>query len=310
MRRSLLTGLLSLTLLSAGCGVAGAPSEPGAVSVVATTTIWADVVTEIVGEEGNVTSVIPIGGDAHDYQPSPQQVAALQTADLVIANGLGLEEGLGDVLDNIGSDGANVYEVGPDLDPIPFQEHTRNDDDGHEEDEGLDPHVWFDPERMARAAQFIADRLGELDDAIDWAARADVYADRLLETDAEIATILTAVAPEDRKLVTNHDALGYFAARYDFEVIGVVIPGGSTLGEPSSAELAALIEEIEHEGVGAIFAETTSPTALAEAVAAEAGADVVVIELFTGSLGESGSGAETLLDMLLSNARLIADGLS
>ena len=110
-------------------------------------------------------------------------------------------------------------------------------------------------------------------------------------------------------MVTNHEAFGYFAARYGFETIGVVIPGGSTLAEPSSAELADLVEIMEQSGTNVIFAETTQPTTLAEAVAAELGDDVEVVELFTESLGGPGSGAETLSEMLLTNAGRISEAL-
>ncbi|HEX6286259.1 MAG TPA: metal ABC transporter substrate-binding protein, partial [Acidimicrobiia bacterium] len=112
-----------------------------------------------------------------------------------------------------------------------------------------------------------------------------------------------------RQLVTNHEALGYFADRYDFEIVGVVIPGGSTLGDPSSAELAELVETIERNDVDVIFTETSEPGSLAEAVAAEAGREVAVVVLFTESLGEEGADAGTLTGMLLENARLIAEAL-
>jgi len=143
----------------------------------------------------------------------------------------------------------------------------------------------------------------------DWADRAEEYATLLAAADEDIAATLSAVAPNRRLLVTDHDSLGYFADRYDFEVVGVVIPGGSTLGDPSSGELAELIEEIEEAGVSAIFGETTQPSALAEAVAAELGSDVQVVSLYTGSLGEPGSGAETLIEMLQANAESIAAAL-
>jgi zinc/manganese transport system substrate-binding protein len=132
----------------------------------------------------------------------------------------------------------------------------------------------------------------------------------LSEADTEIVEILAAVGDDDRELVTNHDAFGYFADRYDFDVVGVVIPGGSTLADPSSAELAALVEVITETGARAIFAETTQPTRLAEAVAAEVGGDVQVVELYTGSLGEPDSDAGTLIEMLVTNAQRIADALS
>lgn len=309
----LLGGLIVIILTLAGCaGETGADSE-GA-RIIATTAVWGDVIEEIVGEEATVDVLIPAGADVHDYEPTPQQIASLQTADLVVANGLGLEEGLSDILENTVSDGANVLELAPQLDPLPFSDHGDEEEEDHageESDRGnADPHVWFDPDRVAAASELIAARLAEVDDSIDWMAGATAYSDRLLEADAEITEILSVVPQENRKLVTNHDALGYFADRYGFEVIAVVIPGGSTLGDPSSAEMAELVEEIENEGIRTIFAETSQPTRLADAVAAEVGSDVSVVELYTGSLGEAGSEADTLIGMLATNARRIAEALS
>lgn len=309
-----LGGLLSLALVLAGCGDTVADDQHG-LDVVATTSVWGDVIEEIVGDEGTVEVLIPAGADAHEYEATPRQVASLQDADLVVANGLGLEEGMGNVLESAISDGANVLELAPQLDPLPFADHgDANEDDDHAGEEhehgDEDPHVWFDPDRVAAATELIAAELAETDDSVDWLARATAYSDRLLEADREIEAILDAVPSENRRLVTNHDALGYFADRYGFEVIAVVIPGGSTLGDPSSAEMAALVEEIEHEGVRTIFAETSQPTRLAEAVAAEVGDDVSVVELYTETLGESGSDADTLIGMLLTNARRIAEALT
>ena len=254
--------------------------------------------------------LLPIGADPHDYQASARQVAAIQEADLVIANGLGLEEGLADVLESAAADGANVLTVAPLLDPLPFGA-------GHDDDArtmrprpGDDPHVWLDPLRMAAATRIVAEELSKVDDSVDWTARGNAYADALTTADEEIQATLDVVPPANRKLVTNHDALGYFASRYGFEVVGVVIPGGSTLAEPSSAELTELVSVVEREQVRAIFAETTNPEVLADAVAAEAGGDVIVVELFTGSLGEPGSGADTLIEMLTTNAQRIAQALS
>ena len=131
-----------------------------------------------------------------------------------------------------------------------------------------------------------------------------------VELEASIAIAdCSPIPPERRKLVTNHDALGYFADRYDYEVVATVIPGGSTLGEPSAADLSALVELIAEEGIPAIFAETTAPAALAEAVAAELGEGVEVRTLYTGSLGAPGSGADTYVGMMRTNAATIADAL-
>lgn len=317
MRTSLLRALSGLIIVPV-LALAGCTGETGADSdgplIIATTVVWGNVIEEIVGEEARVDILIPAGADVHDYKPTSQQIASLQTADLVIANGLGLEEGLLDVLASAVSDGANVLELAPRLEPLPFAGDTHGEDEDHEADdhasEGKDPHVWFDPDRVVAATELIASSLTEVDDSVDWMARAATYSDRLLEADREIRTILETVPPENRKLVTNHDALGYFADRYGFEVVAVVIPGGSTLGDPSSAEMAALVDEIEHQGIRTIFAETNLPTRLAEAVASEVGDEISVIELYTGSLGEPGSEEDTLIGMLVTNARRIAGALS
>lgn len=307
--------ILAVLLVLAACG--NSPDGRGEqLHVVATTSIWGDVVENIVGEDAAVEVLIPTGADAHDFEPTSGQIAVLQDADLVIANGLGLEENMEDALESAVADGANVYEVAPDLDPLQLSPDEHGDEDEPDEDEeshdhqGEDPHVWFDPLRVATAVELIAERLAEIDGSIDWQRRASDYAAELVRADGEISQIVSAISPEDRKLVTNHEALGYFADRYGFEMIGVVIPGGSTLADPSSAELAALVEEVEHEGVNTIFAETTQPTRLAEAVAAEVGRDLSVVELYTESLGEPGSEADSLIGLLVTDAGLIAEALT
>ncbi len=162
---------------------------------------------------------------------------------------------------------------------------------------------------MADAAVIVAAELDELDPDGGWAERGAAYASELQELHAEIEEVLSVVGSGHRLLVTNHDALGYFADRYVFDVVGTVIPGGSTLGDPSSEALASLVATMRELGVGVIFAETTQPSALADAVAHELGGEVEVVELFTGSLGEPGSGAETLIDMLRTNASRVAQAL-
>jgi zinc/manganese transport system substrate-binding protein len=302
--------LLVATLIAPACGT-GEVSGDDRLSVVATTTILGDVVREIGEGEVAVEVLTPLGADPHDFTASSAQIAAVNRADLVIANGLGLEEGLHDVLDAAESDGVPLLELAPSVNPLPFDRTLGHDEEsGGEEDRGsLDPHIWLDPLRMAEAATLIAARLSEIEPDVDWLARADRYGADLAGADEEIAAMLSSIPASERRLVTNHESMGYFADRYDFEVIGVVVPGGSTLGDPSSEELAALVEVMEREAVRAIFAETTQPSALAEAVAAELGEDIQVVGLYTGSLGEPNSGADTLIGMLLTNAQRIAEAL-
>jgi zinc/manganese transport system substrate-binding protein len=301
-----------LLVLAVACR-GGSDGAGEAISIVVTTNILGDVVEQVVGEDAEVEVLLPAGVDPHEYQASSQQVAALAKADLVVANGLGLEEGLVDALEAAESDGVNVFEVAPLLSPIGFGDETCEPEAGHghgqDEVGGCDPHVWMDPLRMADAARLVAAELEAISGGGLWQSRAGGYAAELTAADGEIGQLMAVVPAGRRRLVTNHDTLGYFAARYGFEVIGTVVPGGSTLGAPSSEELAALVEVIRQEGVSVIFAETIEPATLAEAVASELDAHVEVVELHTDSLGESGTDADTLIGMLVANARLIADAL-
>ena len=164
---------------------------------------------------------------------------------------------------------------------------------------------------MATGVELIAAALDDVAPGVaDWTAAADVLAAEVLAVHDEVTEILSAIPDECRRLVTNHDSLGYFAARYDFEVVGTVIPGASSLAEPSAGEFAELVDVVRDSGVPAIFAETTESGALADVLAQETGGTIEVIRLYTGSLGESGSGAETYAGMLVTDASLIADALA
>ena len=295
---------LLLTACGGGSGSDGAGPSDGQErpTIVATTGILGDVTRGVVGDRADVEVLLPEGADPHGFEPSARDVARLQEADLVIANGLGLEEGLEPVLDQLAPDGPPVLEVAPQLAPIPVAGGG----------DALDPHVWMDPDRMTTAAYLIADAVAGATglDADALTAGAAAYDERLRAVDEQIQAEL-AVIPDDRRvLVTNHDSLGYFAERYGFEVVGTVIPGGSTLAEPSAGDLAALAELVAAEGVPAVFADSTVDTGLAETLADETGTDVAVVVLYTGSLGPAGSGAETYLDLLVTDARLVAAALA
>jgi zinc/manganese transport system substrate-binding protein len=308
-----LIGLIAAVLAGMTLGACGT-SDPGAggIEIVVTTSILGDLVSHVAGADATVEVLMPLGADPHSFSPSSQQVAAMNDADLVVVNGLGLEEGFAAVLEGVAADGGRVLELGPMLDPIPFglDEHDDDDEDHDEDDDhSIDPHVWMDPLRMADAAVIVAAEMKELEPDMGWTERGAAYAAELQELHAGIEEELSIIEPAERLLVTNHEALGYFADRYDFEVIGTVVPGGSTLGDPSSEALASLVGTMRDLAVNVIFAETTQPSALADAVAGELGGEVLVVELFTGSLGEPGSGAETLIDMLRTNAGQIAQAL-
>jgi zinc/manganese transport system substrate-binding protein len=283
------------------------------VTVVATNTIWADVATVIVGDEGSVTSLMPVGADPHDFQPSASQISDMFGADLVVANGLGLEQGLDAVLESADGDGANILELGPLLMPVDRVDRLTCDTDAshdHGEAAACDPHVWMDPDRVVLAAAAIAQALTAIDPDGGWQVRAEAYIAEVEALATEMEGTLDSVDPDRRLLVTNHDSLGYLAERFDFDVVATVIPGGSTLANPSSADLANLVATMRELHIEVIFAETSDSTALADAVAGELGGSVTVVELYSGSLGGPGSGAETVIDMLRTDASLIAGSLS
>ena len=194
------------------------------------------------------------------------------------------------------------------------EDHAEDGDDDHEHDhEGDDPHFFTDPVRMALAVDGMADFLIDTVDGIDaeaLRASADAYIDELEALDADVESALASIADERRILITNHEVFGYFADRYDFEVVGTVIPSGSTADGADAGALAELAELIEAEGVPAIFADTSSSNELADTLAAEVGGDVAVVELFTESLGEAESGGATYLEMVRTNAERIAAALA
>jgi zinc/manganese transport system substrate-binding protein len=296
--RALRRATLVILVVVAGCGAE--PSDGVRPLIVATTSIVGDVVARVAGSEAQVEVLMPIGADPHDFAPSARQAARLREADLVVTSGLGLEAGLADALEATGEEGTPILELGPALDPRPLGDAAAG---------APDPHWWLDPLRAARAMRLIAERLERVADG-DWHARAASGAAELEALDGELRSVLAGIPAQRRKLITSHDAFGYFAERYGFEVVGVLVPGGATQAAPDPRALAELAAVIRAEGVPAIFAETTLPTNVAEALAAEVGREVRVVVLYTGSLGEPGSGADTYAGMLRTNVELIVDALT
>ncbi|MEN8115198.1 MAG: metal ABC transporter substrate-binding protein, partial [Actinomycetota bacterium] len=226
--------LAALALMAAGCS--SAEPDGAEVNIVVTTTPLGDMVRNVVGDAATVDVLMPVGASPHAFQPSAKQVALIQRADLVVANGLGLEEGLTDVLEAAEADGVNVWEVGPDIGPRDFVEASgvdEHDEDGHDGGR-LDPHFWLDPIKVAEATRLLASQLSELAPETDWSKTAEAYVEELDAVHSESTEMLSSIPVDARKLVTNHRSFGYFSDRYGFEMIGTVIPGGSELANPSS----------------------------------------------------------------------------
>jgi zinc/manganese transport system substrate-binding protein len=314
--------LLATALAAVGCGDSDPQAGTGGseTAVVATTTIAADLVRNVGGDRVHVDSLVPAGADPHGHEPRPSDVVAIAEAELVVKSGGDLDEWLDDLIESAGGEATEVTL----LDSVTTIEggHAYEEDEAHadEEDEAqadeardeeVDPHWWQDPRNAILAVEAIRDALAEADPdgrgAYERNARA--YTSELRALDDEIERCMQRVPPEKRKLVTTHDALGYFAERYDVEVIGSVIPSLSTQAQPSAGDVDALVEQIEDEGVEAIFPEAAVSQRLERAISRESGAEVGA-ELWTDSLGGDESGAETYLDAMRANASALAEGMS
>jgi ABC-type Zn uptake system ZnuABC Zn-binding protein ZnuA len=269
---------------------------------VATTGIVGDVVQNVAGDLVELTTLIGPGQDPHTYQPTPRDIAAIERAHVVFVNGFGLEEGLASTVDAAAGKGSPVVSVSAGIQP-------RNPDQ-QQAASSVDPHVWFDPANVKVWDTNIEKSLSALDpgNAASYRANATAYARQLDELDAYIRAQVALIPAEGRKLVTDHEALGYFADRYGFQVVGAVIPSVSTSAEPSAGELAALVEKIRAQRVPAIFIGTTTNPKLADLVARETGAQV--LPLHTGETGPSGSGSATYLGMMRANVDTIVQGLT
>ncbi len=412
-----ITALAIIALVATGCSnnddanEASGETSPTPV-VIATTSIWADFVSNVACDGlADVQTIIPTGGDPHAFEPSLQDRRRMESAALIVANGLNLEEGLTDTIEAVADAGTPVFYISDHVETIEYgsaaghhddhdtheeheeekhdehnheDEHDHEDEHGHDEHEGHehdehehkdeehdehahedkheghdhhghdeheheehdehehkhedehkdeehdehahedkheghdhhghdhgseDPHIWFDPVRLLAVVPELSQALAnntEIPQA-ELNECTNEYLAQLRAIDAEVVEILSTVQDDKRLLVTNHDALGYFANRYEFDVLGTVIPSVSTLAATSPAALQELVEVVQDTGVAAIFSETTHSSQDAQALGRETGAKVV--NLYTGSLGPSGSGADTYIGFLRTNAQAIADGL-
>ena len=268
---------------------------------VATTGIVADVVAHVGGDALELQALMGPGQDPHSYSPTPQDIAAVENAQVVFINGFRLEEGLAATVETVAARGQPVVSVSAGIKP-------RVAEDTSEHPAG-DPHVWTDPSLVNIWVQNIAATLSALDPAraSSYRANAAAYARQLDELDGYIRGQVAKVPADRRKLVTDHDQLSYLAARYRFEVVGAVIPGITTAAEPSAKDLAALTDKIRAQHVTAVFVGTDVNPKMAELVAKETGARLV--PLYSGSLGPAGSGADTYLGMMRANIDRIVQGL-
>ncbi|GHD05594.1 zinc ABC transporter substrate-binding protein AztC [Zhihengliuella salsuginis] len=286
-----------------GCAPGGG-GDGGRPQIVVTTNILGDVVQNVIGDQADVTVLMKRNADPHSFEVSAKEAADMQEADLLVSNGLGLEESLGQHFERAGSAGVEHFVAAEAIEPLDYESG---------EAAGVpDPHFWTDPETMIDVVSALEESLAQLPgvDAGQVSAAAETYRDDLVDLDATMRAQFATIPPQRRALVTNHHVFGYLAEAYDFRLIGAVIPGGSTLASPSAADLEELSGAIEEAGVPAIFAESSQPDRLVTVLADEAGIEVAVVELITESLTEAGAGGGTYLEMMRTNTTRITEGLT
>lgn len=296
-----------VTLLAAlvGCSAPPPPAGSGKPQVVATFSVLDDFVRNVAGDRVDLVTLVGPDGDAHTFNPAPQDVAAIGRAAVVFEVGAGFETGWfdkafaasGSTAERVAVSDGLVLRAGDGSEP------------GHAHE--LDPHVWHEVTNAIHMVGKVRDGMCEIDpaNAAAYRANADAYVAELRELDAWIVTAVKAVPADRRKLVTSHDTFGYFARRYRFTVVGSVLPSFSTeVADPSAAEFADLVNRVKAQRVPAVFCEASHNAKLVERLAAAAGVRVAP-PLYTDALGAKGSAGETYLGMMRHNVSTIVGAL-
>ena len=317
--------ILSLSMLLAACGPAAtevdhsAMTHASSLKVLASTTFLADIAQNVAGERAVVESLLPFGADPHSYQPAPTDVAKIAESNVLILNGVEYEHFVEPLLENAGGEWL-VIEAAAGLDVLQMEDLAQESEDlspeaegeaGHEghNHEAGDPHMWLDPTRVVTYVENIRAGLTQVDPegAETYKANAEAYISKLNDLDKWITEQVNSIPAERRLLVTNHEALGYFAARYGFEVVGAVIPSLSTEASPSAQQMAALVEQITAVKAPAILLGEAENPNLARQIADETGV-MVVEDLYLETLTD-GAPAPTYIGMMKHNVTAIIEAL-
>ncbi|MBE3119839.1 MAG: zinc ABC transporter substrate-binding protein [Candidatus Atribacteria bacterium] len=294
----LLTVALFILMLSA-CGGGGPTATGGKFRVLATTSIVGNVVSQVGGDTMALTILMPVGTDPHDFQPRPQDAAALADAQIIFSNGAGLEGFLQPLLESTGATGKLVeVSAGITLLPLPGSDQSTGD-----------PHTWMDPNNVIIWTQNIAAALSAADPvhAADYQANAEAYATSLRDLDTWIRSEVAQILPQNRLLVADHAVLGYFAARYGFTQEGTITGSFSTEAAPSARELAALEDKIRQSGVRAVFVSEAVNQTLADQIAADTG--IKSVWIYHATLTASGGPAASYLEFMRYNIKAIVEAL-
>jgi ABC-type Zn uptake system ZnuABC Zn-binding protein ZnuA len=308
---AVLTAAVLLAALVAACGSDDGEGS-GKPTVTATTGILADITERVAGPDAEVEQLIPDGAGTHDFQLSARDRAGVEDSVLLVSVGAELEQGI--PVEEIDVEGFVLADHVEGL--MPFEEagahegeHAEEEhSEGEEEHEHgtVDPHVWMDPSRVADALPALAEALAEADPAHaqGYRDRAEAYAAELQALDRELARTLSAIPPANRELVTSHDAMGYFADRYGFEVVATPFPASGAEAEASAARIHEVEEVIRETGVPTVYAEEEDDAEVLSLIAGETG-----VQIDESLLVESPGSAGTYVEMLRKDAQILLAGL-
>ena len=312
---------LSLVLIacSGGSTEAGCPEIEGReINVVATTPLIGEFVSQVGGENINLTILMPPEADPHTYEPAPQDAGTIADADLVFYTGLMYEPApLIELLENSVCGAEALAEVGESVFPIEFKEgghddHDDHDEEGHDGHEGhghgaYDPHFWFDPNRVAYAAEYIEAKLIEFDpsNANSYEDAGSAYVSELKGLIGQVADLIASVPSQNRKFITTHESLGYLEAKFGLEVLSTIIPDLDSSNEIPPSQLVKVIDVIEDNNVKVIFIEAEAPSVYAETIVAETG-----IKAVEGLWVETLKPGQTYPEFLIAAVELIVENLS
>jgi ABC-type Zn uptake system ZnuABC Zn-binding protein ZnuA len=286
-------------LVAGGCGTGATSGHDGRVAVVATTTQLGDFAREVGGEDADVTQILHPNTDPHEYEPRPKDVRETASARVILTSGDGLDDWMGDIVDQSGAD-APVVDVASRL-------RIRAPGDGTR----VDPHWWHDPRNAEQAVRVIRDALVRADPRRRglFTRNAARYLAQVRALDTRLQRCFAAVPRAQRRLVTDHDAFTYFARRYGITVVGAVIPSQTTQGQPSAGDVADLVRTIRRQRVRAVFPEHAVNQGLAKTIARETGA-TSRYALYGDTLGDAGSRGATYLGMEQANADAMVRGFT
>ncbi len=299
-------GVIALSIVLVACA-GGSSDEAGCpviedrkINVVATTPMIGEFVSQVGGDNINLTVIMPPEADPHSYEPSPQDAGTIADADLVFYTGLKYEPAaVVKLLESSACSTDVLAVVGETVFPIEFEEEGGDDEEGHEGHGhgAYDPHFWFDPNRVIYAAEYIEGKLVELDpsNTASYESAGSAYTDELKGLVGQVSDLISTVPSQNRKLITTHESLGYLEAKFGLEVLSTIIPNLDSNNEISPSQLVGVIDVIEDNSVKVIFIEAEAPSVYAETIVAETGIKAVE-GLWVETLKEGQSYPEFLLD--------------